>query len=124
MSPTAWVDDPKITDETVLWRRIDQSPIRIHDNGSTSISSAAFLTQQMSVHIAHKTDPLTALGKYPGHRLAAFKAGVVRAVGCIVVADPIEDDPSHAIVCRADDHTKRISKGQAKHIASHATLIV
>lgn len=117
MSPTAWVDDPTIGDDAVLWRRINSADVVVDPaTGAVRASTGAYLTAEMSVHIASETTVETVLANYPGFRLTAFTAGDARSAGCIVVRDPLAEDASHAIVCRSDDHTRRLSKAQAKAI--------
>ena len=124
MSPTQWVDDSTISNDALLWRRIAPRDIRIDpQTGHETVSSAAFRTQQMSVHIASLTNIQNVLANYPNDRLAQFRAREVRAVGCIVIGNPLQDDPSHALVCRNDDHTQRLTKFQARQIANSAQLV-
>jgi len=124
MSPTQWADDSTISDDALLWRRIAPGNIRVNpQTGHETVSSAAFRTQQMSVHIASLTNTQNVLTNYPNDRLAQFRAGDARAVGCFVVRDPLQNDPSHALVCRNDDHTQLLRKSQAKQIANYARLI-
>lgn len=125
MSPTEWVDDGTIPDGTPLWRRIHPSQIKTDPRtGDPIVSDSMYRTHQMSVHIAPLTDPQSVLANYPNHKLSQFTAGDARAEGCIVVRDPLPEDPSHAIVCRNDGHDKRISGSQAKRIAARARLVV
>lgn len=125
MPPTEWVDDATISDETRLWRRIAPSEIRVDpQTGVATASDSAYRTHQMSVHIANLTDTRAVLANYPNHSLTEFTAGDARAVGCMVVRDPLESDPSHALVCRNDDHTQRLTKSQAKQIANRARWVI
>lgn len=116
------VDDSQISNDEVLWRRI--SPEQLHRNadGTHYCSDAAFRTDRMSVHVASQASQPVILESYPQHSLAAFSAGFVRSIDCIVVSDP--NDPAHALVCRKDDPTKRLSGSQAKKISKEARLIV
>lgn len=124
MPPTSWVDDPTIDDEAVLWRRINPADI-IADSTTAAVrvSTGAFHTTEMSVHIASETTIEIVLADHPGYRLAAFTAASARRAGCIVVRDPLPDDPSHALVCHID-HTRSLSKSQAKRIAGASRLVV
>lgn len=124
MSPTQWADDSTISDDALLWRRIAPDDIRVDpQTGHETISSAAFRTKQMSVHIASLTNTQNVLANYPNERLAEFRARDARAVKCIVIGDPLQNDPSHALVCRNDDYTQRLTKSQAKQLANCARLI-
>lgn len=121
MSAATRVDDPTIADSAPLWRRIPPTHIRVdRETGEARASDSAYRTQQMSVHIASLTSIQTVLAKYPTHRVAEFRAGDARAVGCIVVRDRLEDDPSHALVCRKDDPAKSLTMRQAREIANRA----
>ena len=122
MAPAPWADDPTIAAGTVLWRRIAVAQLRVDDAGKVTPSDSAFRTQEMSVHIAELTSVETVLGQYPTHRIMAFTADLARSVGCVVVRDPVGDDPSHALVVRADG--KSLSKAQAKQIALAVTWVV
>lgn len=124
MSFPHWVDDPTIGDDEILWRRVDPADIVTdHNTGRQRSSSAAFLTEQMSVHIASLTSLEAVLTRYPHVRIAAFGAEDARNLGCVVARAPTPDDPSHALVCRQDDSTKRISKRTAKRLAEIAQLL-
>lgn len=118
-----WEDDPTIGDDTVLWRRAGTGlcGITVDASGALSVSSAVFLTDEMSVHIAALADAGEILAKYPGYRILAITAGLVRQQGCVVVKRPTEDDASHALVVRPDG--KRLSKSAAKRIAQAAVLV-
>lgn len=125
MSPTAWVDDPTIGDDTILWRRINPADIVVEPaTGTVRASTGAYRTAEMSVHIASKTTVEPVLANYPGFRLTGFTAGSARRAGCIVVRDPLPEDSSHALVCQPDDHTRSLSKKQAKAIRDAADWIV
>lgn len=118
-----WDDDPTIGDDTVLWRRAGTGPcgITTDASGVLSVSSAVFLTEEMSVHIADLADAADITAKYPAYRLVAITAGLVRENGCVVVRDPTADDASHALVVRPDG--RKLSKSQAKRIAQAAVLV-
>lgn len=119
MSPNGFVDDLLIGNETVLWRGITP-PWQINDlqTGEMRASSAAFKTDQLSVHIAGETTVEQVLAQLPpGSRLQRFTAGDVRAVGCIIVRDPSPPNlASHALVLRGDAPGKNLRQGQAKQL--------
>ncbi len=70
------------------------------------------------VNLAFRITLSRVLENFPNHSLAAFTAGLVRSLGCIIVSDP--EDPAHALVCRKDDPTKSLTKSQAHQIAENA----
>ena len=116
-----FIDDPRIQDGEVLYRRIAPSQIKL-EAGIPGISGSAFRTQQMSVNLASRTTPQRVLERYPDHSLAAFTAGLARSLGCIVASD--KDDPTHVLVCRKEDPSKSLTNSQAYNIAKQAKLIV
>lgn len=125
MAPANRADDPTISNEERLWRRVPLEWIKIDPNtGNPIISSAAFRpSDEMSVNIASQTTPEEVLKNDPRHSLAEFNAGYAREIGCIVVRDPLPDDRSHALVCGKNPNG-RLTKSQAKKIATQARLIV
>lgn len=125
MPSAEFVNDPTIPDDEVLWRRLKPEWL-LAETDRIRISSAAFRTYEASVHIASLTSLAKVAEAYLSVRLAEFTARDARAMGCIVFRNPVEGDPSHAIVCRADhrsDNPKRISGSQAKHIAGRCKVV-
>ncbi len=118
------VDDSEINGHELLWRRIAPEDLRFDPVSGPYCSDGAFRTAQMSVHVASRTSLPSVLKNYPQHSVAEFDVGFVRSIGCIVVSDRTPDDPSHALVCRQDDPTKRLSGSQASRIAKSARLVV
>lgn len=114
-------DDPSISDEERLWRRI--WPNHVSKSKDPIIpQSRAFRdnhTGEVSVHRADLITPEDALAEYPTHYLVEITAGQVRALGeYAVVADPIVDDPSHALILPSP------TRGDAKRLARQAQWIV
>lgn len=77
----------------------------------------------MSVHIASLANPKRLLEQYPGYQFAAFTAGVAREIGCFVMRAPTPEDPSHAVVVRADNPGARLTGGQALRFKNAAVLV-
>lgn len=119
------VDDHTISDDERLWRRVHPSNIiRNSESRNLRPSSAAFRSSNaMSVNIASLTTPEAVLSNYPQHSLVEFTAGVARNVGCIVIRDPLPDNPSHALVCGMNPKG-RLTKAQAKNIQLHSSWII
>lgn len=116
------VNDAELRNEEILWRRISPDQLRIEADGEPRCSDGAFRTAEMSVHIASRTSLEQILQNYPHHSVVAFSAGFVRSIECIVASDP--DDPAHALVCRKDDPTKRLTGSQVNKIAQEAQFVV
>ena len=121
------VDDPSISDDRILWRRVlpDWTTTK---GGVFRVTSQAFKDRrsyELSVHIASLTDIDTVLAHYPGHGIVAISAGYVRSLGdYAIVRDPVlndpklPDDPSHALICPAPN------KGSdASSLAKHAIWV-
>jgi hypothetical protein len=117
-----YIDDVAgISPDEVLFRRIAPDQLKFDAAGNPSLSTGAFHTEEMSVHIASRTTPENVLRGYPRHSLAAFTAQDARDAGCIIVPDP--DDNSHYFVCRKDDPTKSLTGSQAKKITNKARIV-
>jgi hypothetical protein len=97
-------DDPTITDEAALWRRIPPWHFVPDENtGQVRPSSAAFDNDPngspMSVVLAAEAiGPEQVLAGHPGFALASIKVGLVRECQQGVVRDPLPDEPAHALV--------------------------
>src|SRR3712207_348243 len=104
------IDDPSITDDEILWRRV-RSDWTTTKGGVFRPSSQTFkdrLSFELSVHIASLTSVETIRANFPGEGIVAVTAGMVRSLGDYklvrdpIVNDPrIPDDPSHALICPA-----------------------
>lgn len=125
MPPTERVDDPAIRDDEILWRLVHPSQIKVDpETGNRIPSCGAFHpSDEMSVHRASLTTSEIVLANYPQHSLVEFPAGVARSVECIVVSDPLPDNPAHALVC-GKSSGGRLSMSQAKQIARQARWVI
>ena len=115
-------DDPSISDEAELWRRIRPDQIVSDQNlGFDRSSSAAFNNSSdgspMSVIIE---EIMREFGKgtedvlrgYKGFALAAITAGLARRNKQCVARDPLHNEPAHGVVI--GKKTKSISRQLAK----------
>lgn len=98
-----FVDDPTIGDDERLLRRIHPSWVLWQENGSPSISSAAFKDPEMSVYIesvllASGRIPEDCLSAYKGFGLATITAGLARSLDQCVTRDPVAGEPAHGLV--------------------------
>jgi len=95
------IDAADITDDDILWRRIDPGMIDQGPAGVESIQSWAFKDQskEISVYLARETTQLAVLaaGK-PGQILLGITARSIRALGFKVVRDPDPDNAAHCLV--------------------------
>jgi len=122
-SNAQWVDDHTIPDSEGLWRRIPPSVSYIAPDAKTNTwrpSSGVFIDQrgELSVNRASLTMVEQTLAGTQGYSLVEVKAEVFRARGYAVVADPLPENPAHALVCG------KISKIHAREITRAATWIV
>lgn len=124
---TQRVDDPTISNDDLLWRRIVNQPdwVKRNPDGSWRVSSAAFIdryTGEVSVHLARLTTQEKALANRPDEGLAEISAGLPRSVDLIVVYDPTIDDSSHSLICPTKGGT--ISKSRARTLAEAARWLI
>ena len=118
-------DDPTIHNDERLWRRVPPGQI-IWDSNLSGYrpSSAVFRpSDEMSVDIASLTTPEAVLFNYAQYSLIEFEAGVARNEGCIIVRDPLPENPSHALVCGSNAEG-RLTKSQAKNISRYSRWII
>lgn len=104
----AFRDDPSISDDSALWRRISPKWIVPDESGSGyRISSQAFQNhpadESMSVHLAEEMarnglSASDAVKAFPGYSLVSITAGLARECSQRVARDPLPDDPAHAVV--------------------------
>jgi hypothetical protein len=114
-----WIDDPSIPAAAALWRGIVPDQIKLDDVGVERPQSGALVTHELSVSVAAETTFQEMMRRAPpaGWRLWEFTAGAARAAGCMVDRDPLEDDPSHAVVLNpAGPGQKRLTGGQATRL--------
>jgi hypothetical protein len=103
MAGRVFEDDPSITAEERLFRRIPRTWIAWDEQGQASISSAAFKDEELSVNLESVMArdgrlPEDAIRKHPSYGLAAITAGHARFYRQCVARDPIEDEPAHGVV--------------------------
>lgn len=114
-------DDRSIADPARLWRRIIPRWVYHEEGEPPRPQLAAFIdrhTGEVSIHIADLTTPEKALAGRPDDSLAEVTAGLARSLGLMVVRDPTEEDPSHALICPCP------TKSQAKTLARAARWVV
>ena len=123
MSSGEYIDDPGISDEAGLWRRIPPRHIIFDDNmGRLRPSKAAFENHPdgspMSVFLAEcvvqtNRSAEDLLVEYERFALAAITAGLAREKKQGVAREPLPDEPAHAVVFgRKTDSIKRaLAKG-------------
>jgi hypothetical protein len=103
MSDSPPIDDPSITDDQALWRRIHPEQVVFDNNlNRQRPTSQAFNntsgTSGMSVDIADETTIQDALKGYSEHLLVEFEAGLARQLNQGVIRDPFPGNPAHAEV--------------------------
>ncbi len=114
------VDDPNIGDNELLLRRVSPKQINpaLGSQGPPPLPSLAFTSNAVPISVDRKS--LTTLKKvvanYPEHSVLEVSARAVREAECIVVSDPLPDNPAHALILGngPDNHLK---KKEAKAIA-------
>ena len=105
MAPHQFVDDPTVSNDSSLWRRIPPWHFVMDENlGRIRPSSAAFDDDEMSVVLAaelHASGRVAedVLSGYSEFAIASITAGLARSKQQLVVRDPIVDEPAHALVC-------------------------
>jgi len=94
----ARIDAGDISDDAILWRRVDA---RMVDRSTNSLQTWAWKDQnkQLSVYVAAETtvEKVLVLGK-PGQIIVRITAGTIRKLGHIIVRDPEPDEPAHCII--------------------------
>lgn len=117
MCQPARQDDPTITSEEWLFRRIHLSQIvNDDDTGHARVSTGAFRDKELSINIesvllgnGETTD--TCLRNHQGHKLVCFTAGRARELQQIVCRDPEPpDNLSHGLVC-GSKNSRRVLEG-------------
>jgi len=118
-------DDPSISENERLWRRVH--PVQIDLDPQTrqpDVSSGAFSTrEEVSVAIASQTTLAAFILNYPEHSVIEFTAGAARAAGCTVVRDPLPDDPAHALVCGPRSRGQ-LNKTQQELLQQASTVVL
>jgi len=121
--PHGLPDDPEISDETALWRRVFPGWwITDENQGRVRPTSKAFQNYPdkpcLSILIgemvtARGDEPSTALEGFDGYALAAITAGLARTHNQGVVHDPNDEDAAHGLVYghKTDSIRSRLAKG-------------
>jgi len=118
------VDDPRIGNHELLWRRVSPNQIN-HDLGLAGPPpppSLAFKSNEVLISVDRAS--LTTLDKvvedYPEHSVLEVTALAVREAECVVVCDPLENNPAHALILGngPNDHLR---KKEAKTIAQNSS---
>ena len=96
-------DDPTISGDERLLRRIHPSHVNWDDSGDPNISSAAFKDPELSVNLSSvmlETGrvPGDAIRGYAGFGLAAITAADARSQQQAVARDPLPEEPAHGVV--------------------------
>lgn len=118
-----FVNDPTITNDERLLRRIPHWQWVEDGAGGLRPSSAAFSDENLSVDLASVLQasgqtPATTLSGHQGFALASVTAQVAREQGQAVCRDPLANNPAHAIV--AGKKTTAVKR----HLARHSEWVV
>jgi hypothetical protein len=117
------VDDSSIADETILWRRVNQSMFDVGPEGQAILQSFAFKApgDELSMDISGETtaEKVLAAG-LPSQKVVGIKAGVLRRLGYIIVRDPEPDDPAHVLVLPLPGKSKKQKHLDRKAMALNA----
>lgn len=127
MTESRSVNDPSISDEADLWRRISPEWIILDENlGRQRVTSKAFqnlegdnlsvLLEQIVRETGRTADDV--LENLSGYSLAAVTAGQARALGQGVVRAPEPDEPAHCHM------VGKKGKGTRKKLASAARWVI
>ena len=127
MTESRSVNDPSISDEADLWRRISPEWIILDENlGRQRVTSKAFqnlegdnlsvLLEQIVRETGRTADDV--LKNLSGYSLAAVTAGQARALGQGVVRAPEPDEPAHCHM------VGKKGKGARKKLASAARWVI
>lgn len=106
-------NDPSISDEVVLWRRVHPDQL-VHNTNLNEMrpTSQAFQNTSgsdgMSVNIADETTAEDTLRGYEGHFIVSLGVGFVRGLNQGVVRKPLTNNPAHAEV--TGNKTKSVKK--------------
>lgn len=107
-------DDLTVADDEIVWRGITADQIGLDPvTGQVIPRERAFRTQEVSVNFAAQTTVAAMMAKFAGWTMFALTAKQVRDSGCIIVRDPLPEDPSHAVILRGDKPGERLTGAQA-----------
>src|SRR2546430_10713041 len=102
MLSTHRVDDKTISDSEGLWRHIHPEQFTWDQQTSQwRPTSGAFIDRrgELSVDRASLTTIEQSLAGKPNHSLVEVEASILRKMGYLVVPDPLESNPAHALIC-------------------------
>ena|SRR5712691_5736811 len=95
------IDATDISDDDILWRRVDQNMIDSTPDGSESLQSWAYKDQnkEVSVYLGRETtvESVLSAGKLL-QVIVGIQAGVVRKLGYKIVHDPEPDNTAHCLI--------------------------
>src|SRR3712207_3468851 len=115
MPAESHVDDPTISDDDLLWRRVPDWPNFLDEDktsGHYRVASSAFDDDAdgdpMSVVLAAEATVESVLEGHAAFCVVAFSAGFARRrQGQIIIRAPEEDQPAHARVVGRKTHGVR-----------------
>lgn len=94
-------DAADISDDDILWRRVDKNMVDRNPDGTESLQSWAYKDQnhELSVYLARETTAQAVLeaGK-PEQVLVGIRVQVIRNLGYKVVRDPELDNGAHCLI--------------------------
>jgi len=118
------IDDGSVSDSETLWRRVAVPDW--FDAVKSQLNSPTFAdnhSQEVSVHRAELTTLESIFEKFPDIiGVAEISASFPRSLGCRVIADATDEDPSHALICPGEDEEK-IHKKVSRRMARQAKFI-
>jgi len=109
-------DDPAITNEDRLFRRIHLTQlVKDDDTGLARVSSGAFRDRELSINIESilKSEGKTSeacLQNHLAHKLVSITAGAARQHHQVVCHDPLPHDRSHGLIFGSKNN-RRIPDG-------------
>jgi hypothetical protein len=106
-------NDPAISDEVILWRRVHPEQLVFNSNlNEMRPTSQSFQNTSgsdgMSVNIASETTIEETLHGYEDHFIVSLEVGIVRSLNQGVIRKPLPDNPAHSEV--TGKKTKSIKK--------------
>lgn len=108
-------DETEIPNQEILYRRIPPQWMKRKDS-RWEVSTGAFTTRQMSVHLASRISVEDVLTSYPTNSLISFTVKDIRGLGCILAKETDDSELSHFLVCPEGDLNQRISKAIARNL--------
>jgi len=113
-------DATDISDDDVLWRRVDKNMIDRNPDGTESLQSWAYKDQnhEVSVYLGRETtlEAVLAAGK-PEQVLVGIRAQVIRDLGYKVVRDPEPNNRAHCLILpypSSKTHRKAMASASAR----------